>query len=97
MKDVGTSFHDNTTQNTRQPGDIKIETFTPPTYHAMGAFQQDIRFRHVNYILTSDNKQYLYIFPAWPDTLGYTYEQVFVNHNLFEQNNPYGILKNTDY
>ena len=84
-------------QNMSQTDNISIETFTPPTYHSMSAFNLGSESWFENSILKRDINHYLYIFPAWPDTLAYTYEQVFVNHDLIEKNNPYGMLNNTDH
>ena len=97
INDMHINESDNAAQIKSQTGNISVETFTPPTYHALGAFNLGNKSWFENSILTRDNNQYLYIFPAWPDTLGYTYEQVFVNHDLIEKNSPYGMLKNVDY
>lgn len=88
---------DSTVHNTSQTGDISTETFTPPTYHSMSTIDLGSNSWFDNAKLTGNNNQYLYIFPAWPDTLVYTFEQVFVNHNMVDQTNPQSILKNVDY
>jgi len=96
INDMGINESNYTVQNTSQTGNIKVETFTPPTYHAMGSFNLVSKSWLENSILKRDINEYLYIFPAWPDTLGYSYEQVFVNHDMIEKNSPYGVLINVD-
>jgi hypothetical protein len=80
INDMRTVETSNTVEYTLQNGDITTETFTPPTYYSIRTFDLGSRSWLENSILTRNNNQYLYIFPAWPDTLGYSYEQVYVNH-----------------